>query len=130
MKQDREEATVAIVSTFDDSNPRAMGTSIFVKSKGTIRYGNIVYGKDIFLSMISHFQVLCISFIQVDMDTLKFSVGFSTCINHRESVCERILNMTDIFMSMSFYLWKSCILFQDEEDYRLHRECTMIERRS
>lgn len=54
----------------------------------------------------------------MDMDTLKFSVGFLTCINHRESVCESILNMADIFMSMSFYFLKSCILFQDEEDYR------------
>lgn len=60
MKQDSKEATAAIVSTFDDSNPRAMDTSIFVKSKGTIRYGNIVYGKDIFLSMISHFLRFCV----------------------------------------------------------------------
>lgn len=50
MKQDREEATVAIVSTLDDSNPRAINASIFVESKG------IVYGKDIFLSMISYFR--------------------------------------------------------------------------
>lgn len=55
----------------------------------------------------------------MDMDTLKFSVGFSTCMNHRESTCESILNMANIFISMRFYLWKSCILFQDEEDYRL-----------
>lgn len=31
----------------------------------------------------------------MDMGTLKFLVGFSTCINHRESAYESILNMAD-----------------------------------